>query len=219
MGVIPSPFAGLVIPRSRRKVSSLSFAGQTQGTTTTISLPGTEQVGDLAIVIYAAVASSGTPTPVTPSGFTPFAEALGGSRAGLWLYYKVLGAGDLGATYTGASGSTGTRWKTALFRGDARISSVTAGSPNGQATTGNPSNQTITSSDGTPPLVVIGAAQGQVGVSLSGTLNSAGTELQTSGSTQRAVYLIANSAAPNYTWGMADAGDYNALVSAYLSVS
>jgi hypothetical protein len=204
-------------------VTSLSYVDVMEFTSPSFSIPEAAQAGDLCIVIYAALNSSSAPTPVTPDGFEELAEGRSTNRLALWLYGKVLESGDLSETFTGASGSTGVRGKVVIFRGDVPINSITAGAPNGEATSGNPSAQTILSSGGATPMVVIGAAHGQGSggaPSPSGTLASAGTELDTGSTTQRAVYLIINNGAPaDYTWDVQDTGDYNALVSNYISVS
>jgi hypothetical protein len=138
---------------------SFSFVISTTSSSGTITIPVTSRVGDFAIlfdVIYSSgISISGE---VVPSGWNSIsrvstANIFGPSAIRSIVSYKVLTSGNPGSTITGMSDDA-TRKILLIFRPESTISSVTPLSVNGQATSINPSTQTITASDVIPPILV-----------------------------------------------------------------
>lgn len=198
----------------------VAFRSSTVSNGSTIAIPSGCVAGDLLVLLDVANASTSTiPSSVTPSGFTNLAN-LGvtgttSMRAALW--YRLATGSE--TTLTGLNG-TGDNSKVLLcFSGG--ISSVAPSTVNNQGTTGNPSNQTVIASSGTPPLIVIGAfgASGSV-VTASRAMSPAGTYLEpASGDNASLGYKIYASAPANNTVSMGDTGRTNALISCYIECS
>lgn len=112
--------------------SIVNFAFVTSATTSTatIVIPATAAIGDVAILLDRAQASTAAaPAAVTPVGFTQQNTAANATTTGLRISstYKVLVSGDPGATITGMTGTASQTKVILIFRPSAPITNVIVG--------------------------------------------------------------------------------------------
>lgn len=94
---------------SQLPVHSLSVVANTTSLTTTIAIPASAAVNDIAILCDRAVGTTSTPNAVTPAGWTQILTGAatssfsGGVRSS--ITYKQLVSGDPGSTITGMATS------------------------------------------------------------------------------------------------------------------
>lgn len=141
---------------------SMSFVTSSTSDTTSHVVSTSAQAGDIAI-IHMAASGSGAYAGAPPSGWanTTYARTTTGSGA-VWgsFAWKQLVSGDIGATLTGLP--TGGSWRNSVivyFRPSKAITSVSVvGTPNQQATTGDPVQQdnNIAGSNNPPNIIVAG---------------------------------------------------------------
>ncbi len=200
-----------------------AFGTNSIGAAATVACP-TVIAGDL-IVVYSIVDNGDavTPTASSPaSGFTSARnDSLTNGRAVVW--YKIAAGTESGSTLTGMTPlgdplPTVSAILVATFRGSSAIASVSVGSAAGQATTGNPNAQVVTSSSGVAPLVVICAATGTANLTGFGFSPSADGNVTTTGSISTLQWKIYNSAPADVTVDFGDRGT-NYLQSMYFACS
>lgn len=132
---------------------SSSTAG---GSGATITAPASINAGDLIVLIDYAINATGLPTEVVPSGFTSISSVSSGKTRCILSYKKADGT-EGSSSITGMSSNINVMYKVIVtFRGDVAATTITSNDPDGEATTGNPTAQTVTASGGSSPLVVIG---------------------------------------------------------------
>ena len=146
-------------------LETLEFVTSSQTTTTTLTAPADIQAGDFLVILQRASSyPGGTPSTVTPSGFSE-AVNTNGTGAGVntrqILNYKIADGTEASANFTIMNGSDSgydpdERGLFLVFRANVPLASASLQDPDGQFTTGNPTAQTITSGSGTPPLIAIG---------------------------------------------------------------
>jgi len=138
-------------------LESVSLAANATTTSSTITIPAAAQAGDLAVLFDQSVQSSTTlPTTVVPTNFTSIVNtSLSGSFATRGIFsYKILVSGDPGTSITGMSGTFAQRKILAIFRPVGKgITSVELSTPQGQATDGNPTAQSILMTQSSPVLI------------------------------------------------------------------
>ena len=106
--------------------------------TTTIVIPATAEVGDIAVLFD----TSTTTTDVTPSGWTTINNATTtGIRTN--ISYKVLTSGEPGSTITGMAGNARKILQVYRVWGNT-APTISLSTPGSQATTATPTTQTIT---------------------------------------------------------------------------
>jgi len=125
---------------------------------TTIVIPADGAAGDIAVLLDMAFDEGSLPASVTPSGWTTIGTSLtvNGTvqRIRQNASYKILIGGDPGSSITGMSATSQTTGKVIyVFRKTSGTWEAPA-SINGQATTGDPTLQTV--SAGSAPYFVIG---------------------------------------------------------------
>jgi len=182
-------------------VNNVYIAAQVTSTSSTITIPSTAKVGDIALLFD----TSTTVTEVNPSGWSTIT---GGTTTGIRtnINRKTLVSGDIGATVTGMAGTT--RKILLLFRPNGPVTTLTVTATGSQFTTATPSNQTVTAGDSpsTTPVISFwcGASTGSPSITLAGTTQIANTS--TSGI--RVAYRQWNQGETpsNQTASMADSG-------------
>lgn len=139
---------------------SMSFVTSTSSATTSHTVSSSAQAGDIAI-IHMAANGSGAYSGAPPSGWanTTYSRTTTGTGA-VWgsFAWKQLVSGDIGATLTGLP--TGGGWGNSVivyFRPSKAITSASVvGTPNQEATTGDPVQQNNdTSTSNNPPNIVV----------------------------------------------------------------
>jgi len=123
----------------------------------TITAPSGILAGDLIVMLDLA-AQNTTPTSVVPSGFSSIADIFGTNIGRMVASYKRAVGTEGGTSITGMSTSGFYAMAKAIyvFRGNVPANNVSLVDADGIWASGNPTAQTVTSSGGTPPLVVLG---------------------------------------------------------------
>lgn len=203
-------------------LNNLTFITSDTVTGTTITIPSSTLPGDLIVLIDGPTTTGGAPSFVVPTNFTEIMRITGGT-IGQIVSYKIAVMGDAGTTITGTSATGTTRKIIAVWRGNVAISKVSPLSLNNAAVTSNqPAGQTITSSNGPAPVLVLGAYRGgSSSITFDGTLTSTGTALSSLNPTaQTVVYRIMNVSPTNLTWGFTASSITNIMYqSFYLAVN
>lgn len=146
--------------RAPQKPSSISFitsASATSGSST-ITIPASAQVGDLAILCDFTISASSIGS-ATPSGWNVIIDD-GGAASGWYtrahMVYRIIQTGDPGSSVSGLSAEYNEEKIMLVFRANSKINSVHFGSVNNERTGNNPSPQTVTTTGVETPLVVLG---------------------------------------------------------------
>ena len=185
----------------------------------TITIPASAQQGDWAVLFDAASVDTGSIGAVTPSGWTNLASSLieGTDSLRLMTSHRILGASPGGTTITGMDESKDAKILL-IFRPSTSIISTVASSWNAQATTGDPTLQTVSASGVTTPLIVVAAGAGP-SIPAFATETPAMTNLSKSGGStlgMRIGYTIYNSSPSDQSIDIADGGYGNVLQSGYV---
>lgn len=198
--------------------ATITFVNSATATGGDITIPASAAVGDIAILFDTATSFSATPSDVAPSGWTLIGTSLAvsGSILGLRssVRYRVLTTGQPGSTVTGIAGDTMLKHML-VFRKSAGTWQTPAGNSQ-QATTGNPTLQTVTV--GSAPLIVLGdySATGDIDTGMTFSPTEAG-ELN-AGDGHHTKYKIYNTGPQNTSVDMNDEGE-QVLRSFYVSVA
>lgn len=203
-----------------------TFVASATADSTTVTIPASAALNDIAVIIEWAVSDEGTSTLGVPSGWTSVKLQNSPSPAAMGAYRKTLGAGEGGTNVT--TGTTSTDPSTIImivFRPTRAVGSVTASTWNGQgAGTGSPALQTVSASGQATPLIVI-AAGGSWDLPTPPSFNFSvetpafeGEVANTNpgGSFLRVGYTIYNVSALDQSVDIGDHGDWNSLISGYL---
>ncbi|MGE3712644.1 MAG: hypothetical protein AB7G35_23615 [Hyphomicrobiaceae bacterium] len=177
---------------------------------------GSVAAGDVAVLFDCAVGGSGN---VTPDGWiTVKSQSDGATGVAYDVSWKILEAGDIGATVVGQSpGAAGAKMMMFLRPSGGSIASVAASTWDGEVTSGNPASQSVLASGVAVPVVVFGMAfePGTVNPAFS-TASPAFDLTQGSATHMRVGVKIYNSSPANHTIDMGDLGGPNVLCSGYL---
>lgn len=193
------------------RVTNVYLNGQATSTSSTITIPNSAKVNDIAILYD----TSTTVTDVTPSGWTSINKATTtGIRTN--ISYKRLTASDLGTTITGMAGTT--RKILLLWTPNNLNRTITLSAVNSQATANAPFNQTVGAFGQSAPLIAfwVGASTGSPSITASGSTSI--TNISTSGI--RVHYTLYNQGSTPSTVdaSMTDAGT-NTFQSFYMRFS
>lgn len=140
--------------RVRQVPKTLAYVAGATSSGSTITIPATAQAGDLAVLYdLARNLLVFYPTLVTPSGWTTLLDLQGNGNTSSILSYKILEAGDPGATITGMDGNTSDAKSLAVFRATPSLAGVTVLESAEQYTAGNPDAQAKTAQSAYPYLV------------------------------------------------------------------
>lgn len=145
--------------RVSRTPKTLAYVDYATSTSASITIPAAAQAGDLAILYDLARSIASAPTLVTPSGWTTLSD-LQQSPVSAVLSYKILAAGEPGSTVTGMDGNSADAKSLVVLRATPALAGVTVTDLNEEATTGNPSAQTIEALT-SYPYVVYGVCGGR----------------------------------------------------------
>ena len=194
---------------------SFSVVGSNTGTDTSIEISALSIAsGDLCLLWNVADGGGSNPADVTPPDFNVL-RTLNSNNRRAKIFYKILTGSE--TSVTGLNGNNSERWIVLVLRPDATITAVTDNdTSNNQATTGNPTSQTITASGESAPVVLYGHMYASGTVSPRST-SPAMTEL-TSGATHYSHYYLYNSGdtPADHTYDMDDEGT-NFISSGYLT--
>lgn len=196
--------------------TTISFVASATGASNSTAWP-TVQAGDVAILLQG---SSQNATDIVPDGFTPISKVDSSGTRGL-AGYRICDGEEAGSI-AGLDGDGSRRTILLVFRGDIPITGVAASTWNAEATSGNPSSQSVLASGAAVPCVVIGWVHQQTSAAFSTATPSfdAVVEYQ-SGPTQDADagYKIYNTSPADHTIDAADTGTWNILMSGFIEFS
>jgi hypothetical protein len=133
-------------------VTAVSLIDAVYSSVTSITVPAFARVDDYAILFD----SSTNTTSVVPSGWTQIVNTTTSGIRSVISYKKLVSSDVLagGATVSGLNGSSSIARKTlVIVRPNAPVSSVSLSTPAAQATTATPTNQTISMSGQTMPIM------------------------------------------------------------------
>lgn len=120
----------------------------------TNNIPNDVIAGDLLIMVDAGGGPFSPPSALAPSGWTEMGSTTVG-KTRVQSRYKIAAGGDAGASIA-TLGSLGGTSMIIAFTPRKPILTLTASSVNQQASTGNPSAQTITAGGQTGPMIGVG---------------------------------------------------------------
>lgn len=212
MGFIINPYLFV----SSTAATSVSFITSTTSTSGTISAPATVNAGDVLVIWNQATNGAGLPATVLASGFTSIVNFTDASVRKAIASYKICDGSEDSASLTIMTGTSFQEAVLMQFRGNNAITVVTPASIASQATASAPTNQTVTSGGGTPPLVVLGLFNSSI--SLVGPALSPAEDGGTTSGGTRVSYKIYNASPANVTVSEGDGG-FNMMASCYIQVS
>lgn len=136
-------------------ISSFSYIASSEAVqTNNLTIPSSSQSGDIAVIVDNINSSTNISAP---SGWTLISSnSAGDTNLTAATYYKVLVGGDPGSTVASPNTSTTDHFMAcAIFRPstNSEIASAILNDVDGQATTGDPSADTVTMSGSSPPLI------------------------------------------------------------------
>lgn len=207
MSLIVSPYG--------RSLSFTFVDSAASADSSNITVPAAAQAGDLGVMFDVTLDT----TEVTPSGHT--AALTDGPEADSWLKvsYKILTGSEPGNPLTGMNGSQETK-KYLVFRPSRSIVSVVSPTWGAEQTPNNPSQQTVSASGQTPPLIVFGLGFCNSNNSFNFSNQSPAFDdvIVGGGDNGRLIigYKIYNTAPANHSIDMSDQGSGNWLASGYL---
>jgi hypothetical protein len=201
--------------RAANSVPVITFKASASGTTSA-TVPSSVVDGDL-IVVYNTAEIVGGPTVVVPSGYTSIVQAGAGTNYRGVFSYKVATYSDAGATVTGMTQNPVMR--IAVFSTKKANPTITVSAVNSQVTNSAPTNQTVSASTGTAPLVVLAGNRREgttINIVMSPTQDGS---VPATLASYNLLYKIYNSSPQNVTVSQGDSGFGNILISFFLRVS
>jgi len=141
---------------------TMAFLASATSTSGSITIPGSAIAGDWAILLMASYArAGGTVSAVTPSGWTTLANSASGSLRSM-VVCRILPSGGAGGTAVSGMNDDRNAKVLLVFRPSTSIVSVTPSTWNAEATSSDPSSQSVNASGQNAPLIVaaIAAANG-----------------------------------------------------------
>lgn len=195
-------------PGAVTAVTAVSLVGENISSTSTITIPAFALPNDFAILFD----YSTTTTLTVPSGWTQVTTSTTTGIRSTISYRKITHSDLIGSTVTGMGGTT--RKIMVIVRPNAPVGSLTLSTPAQQATTAIPTNQTLSMSGLTMPLMGFAHYSSTGAIS---TRTGSGNEIEFANGTGQYVRVWThNITAPaNQTIGMSDGGT-NALQSFWI---
>lgn len=202
---------------------AVAFRASATSTGASITIPAGAQAGDLAILLQQS-SDATTVAEVFPSGWLTtgltgnFNTGENGTPVTRWnACWKVLVAGDPGASVTGMDGGTADAKIMVVFSGANGLSAINVLGEVGASSNTAPASQTILAASGTAPLVVIGLAGTNDAVSTFSTASPAFDAQLTAGNL-RIGYKVYTSSPSNHSIAKNDEGQRNRIAGFYVTV-
>lgn len=205
----PAPYVA-----SSGGVTSLAFHDDAYSSTDQITVPAGLQAGDLMLFSDWAFAGAGSPSLVTPSGFTSWLNLASGTFR-FAVSYKIAVGSE--TTLTGMNSVIDDKIL-AVYRPDVAITTITPSTPTSEITNGNPSSQNIAATGGTLPLIAFGFYVSGNGFDVDPrTMSPTATgELNGGVGYHWVKYLLQNASLTDVSIDMDDEGTLNTLAGGYL---
>lgn len=198
------------------RLGTLTQEDSATSTAQTITVPSAVQEGDLLVLLDRATGNG--VTKAVPSGWTEINEGVYGTVIRQIASYRIADSDDAGSSVTGMNGATQNDKVMYAFRGDVPITSVNVSTPDSEVTDNNPSQQTVSASGGTAPLIVFGC-YGSWGVIDPRTFTPAKDGEESSSTNLYLAYKIYSSSPQDVTIDMDDEGFFHILQSFYMECS
>lgn len=182
---------------------------------TTIVVPVTAVVGDIAFLFQSSQDSVSAPAAVNPAGWA-LVQSNTGLLVRMMCSVKLLVAGDLGATLTGMNANVNNNKMILVFR-PSRITSLpqVGFDTNQQITANAPASQSLPAASYTAPILCLShMCSGNSDGAITGdSMTPAADGSEANGTHHKVSYKIFNTAPANITVAMGDAGAINGLQS------
>ena len=194
----------------------LTYVSSATSTGSTIVIPASSEIGDLAVLWDAAEGDSYYPDPVVPGDWTELVGLYSFTTAIIATFKvsrKKLVSGDPGTTITGMNGDLLNRKLIVILRPNNAIGTITQVEQAAEAVDTNPADQV--KSTQTAPYVVIGGSYCDVAPAFS----SAWADQSFTNNKLLAGYKIFNSSPASVTIGLSTYGSDNMLVSGSIKVT
>lgn len=208
MSLLPGWFPGA--KASGPPPTSVSFFGSAADNQPSVTAPASIIDGDLMVLWQMA---TGTPSPVTPAGFTNLLTQ--GSGTKYMIDVKRANGTEGGASITGMDGTVD-RKILLVFRGNTPANGFVFSTPTFELNaTGDPSAQNVLAAGQPAPLVVFGlygSASGNIDPRTMSPTKDAEVALST---TMYAAYKIYNASPADVSIDMEDEGTNNTLAGLY----
>lgn len=216
----PSPFQGVFTPVSFN--SLVKQAHSTAITGGTITAPADIIAGDLLMIADSCGGLYSAPALVTPSGFTNRSNVTTGSQR-MAVFTKLATGSEASTVYTGMADPVfdSVAKIFLVFRPNVALGSLTTGTWGGQATTADPTSQTVTISAISTPVVAIGVYCALAAVdprTMTAAKDAEVSAINAVATNLWVAWKIYNSSPSNVSVDMADEGS-NFLSSGYLTGS
>ena len=206
-------------------LTEVTFQDSNTSTGASIAVPASTIVGDVLILLQKSRNGTATaPTDVTPAGFTNIGTAIleniDARSTRFSAKFKIAVSGDASSSITGMDDVIDEKI-IFLFKPNTPANTIVVNDFDGVVIATNPVAQTITSSGGTTPLIVIGVFGRSAGATTTqsftptqdGTRNSGGTDIL------YGFRKVFNSSPVNVIVDQDDEGTHNNLASFFLEVS
>lgn len=122
-------------PSTNVTSNTISLLTSVNSATSTITIPTTVTVGDTVVLLDIGFDSSGTPSAVTPSGFTAIQDSSGANGTIASCYKTIKSISDIGASITGMNGTVSNNKILLVFRGTSGYTVVNATSAGADVST------------------------------------------------------------------------------------
>lgn len=200
---------------------AVAFRASATSTAATITIPAGAAAGDFAFLMQQS-AHSTTVASVIPTGWTAipgtFNTGSAGSPETRWLgAYKVLEAGDPGASITGMDGDVNDQKIMVVFYGATPLSGIAFGDVLGAVNSGDIASDLIDADVGTAPLIVIGVS-GCNDFAATFSTASPAFDAQLTAGNLRLGYKLYTSSPADHTIDKTDEGQRNFLGGFYVTV-
>ncbi len=187
-----------------------------------ITVPAGGAVGDVLVLVdSAANFTSSYPASGACSGFTEVNNVFDTNGVDRWnrvmLYYQHAASDLSGTSVTGGmTGNALVQKLLLVFRGTSAFATATVLDADGQATTGNPTAQTITVNGQTAPILAIAASYAGTGITMSG----ASSVVHPNGLLSMSYRIYTTDPTADLTADTGDsAGNVNTLQSCYIQLT
>jgi hypothetical protein len=136
--------------------TSFTFVASATSTTSTLTVPASAAIGDIAVLFDGAIGGVFLDS-IVPTGFTIVNSGNYLTLLRLNSSYKILQANDLNSSLALMAGTSGNNKIIFIFRPNfGVISTVTVNNAQTESTISAPSNKTLSMSGGLPPLIGFG---------------------------------------------------------------
>jgi len=195
-----------------------TFVASATSTAAGITVPGSAQEGDLAILADFARQISGSPTLVTPAGWTGVATTTSTGRPVMRTSGRLLGASPGGTSVTGMDGNFADAKAMIVLRPSRPVTLLDLQSLNNEYTANNPTPQVIACAAGQVGMVAVAVFASGAAVAPR-TFSPAEDGEVSPGTTLYLKYKVFNTSPADITVDMDDEGSDNFLVSFYVGAT